>query len=355
MLLCDKLLARDSVSSWLIPTEFLYTNYGASLRHYLAKCVRLNRIHLFRAEDVQFDDALVSSCVVTFTKNSPSEDDQVLVTKGSYIVPTSEDQYPISQLQPDEKWIFSDSRASGNGEYKLEDLFRITRGLATGNNEYFILTQEKAKEQNIPSHALCPILPSPRYLNYEIIEASQDGLPNCTPQLFLLNVSKTEEQIKQESPSLYNYLQNGRNEGVSDGYLCKSRKLWYQQEERMPSLFLASYMGRGRNGAKPIRFFLNKSQALATNVYICLYPRPIVANAISEAPERANDLLEILNDISLDELRDSGRRYGGGLQKIEPKELRAVRISKIPAWLKLTRPEQTELFQETQSDSRGHR
>lgn len=348
MLLCDKLLAADAVSSWLIPTEFLYTNYGASLRHYLTRCVRLNRIHLFSAEDVQFDDALVSSCVITFTKKSPSENDQVLITRGSYLVPTSEDQYPISKLQPDEKWIFSDSRASSVGEYKLEDLFHITRGLATGNNEYFILTKDKVNEQNIPSSALRPVLPSPRYLDHEVIESSQDGIPDCTPQLFLLNISEPEEQIKKDAPSLYDYIQRGRSEGVSDGYLCRSRKIWYQQEERKPSLFLASYMGRGRNGSKPIRFFLNRSQALATNVYICLYPRPFVADAIAEDPERANDLLEILNDISNDELRNSGRSYGGGLQKIEPKELRAVRISKIPDWVRLTRTEQTELFQEAQ-------
>lgn len=348
ILLCDKLLARDSISSWLIPTEFLYTNYGASLRHYLTRCVRLNRIHLFSAEDVQFDDALVSSCVVTFTKKSPTDNDQVLLTKGSYLVPRSEDHYPISQLQPDEKWIFSNSRTSDGGKYKLEDLFHITRGLATGNNDYFILTEERANKQNIPSDALSPILPSPRYLNSDIIRADRNGIPNCTPQLFLLNVSKPEEQIEQEAPSLYDYLQKGKSDGVVDGYLCRSRKLWYQQEERRPALFLASYMGRGRNGDKPIRFFLNQSQALATNVYICLYPRPFVADAIQMDPERANDLLEILNGISNDDLRKSGRSYGGGLQKIEPKELRSVRISKIPDWIKLTRSEQTELFKEAQ-------
>lgn len=348
ILLCDKLLARDSVSSWLIPTEFLYTNYGSSLRHYLTRCVRLSRIHLFSAEDVQFDDALVSSCVVTFTKNSPSQDDHFLLTRGSYLIPASEDEYLISHLQPDEKWIFSKNRTSVSGAYQLDDLFHITRGLATGNNEYFILTEEKVKKQNLPNEAISPILPSPRYLNHEIIGAGEDGIPDCTPKLFLLNVSKPEEQIKKEAPSLYNYLQKGKSEGVSDGYLCRSRKLWYQQEKRKPSLFLASYMGRGRNGEKPIRFFLNKSQALATNVYICLYPRPFVADAIAEAPERANDLIEILNSISNDELRNSGRSYGGGLQKIEPKELRSVRISKIPDWVKLTRCEQTELFQEAQ-------
>lgn len=348
ILLCDKLLARDSVSSWLIPTEFLYTNYGASLRQYLARCVRLNRIHLFSAEDAQFDDALVSSCVVTFTKNNPTEDDQVLLTKGSYLLPASEDQYPISQLQSDEKWIFSINSNSDSGEYSLEDLFHITRGLATGNNDFFILTAEKAEEENIPNEALSPILPSPRYLTHEIIETDEGGIPDCIPNFFLLNISSPEEHIKAEYPSLYDYLQKGRREGVSDGYLCRSRKLWYQQEERKPSLFLASYMGRGGNGSKPIRFFLNRSKALASNVYICLYPRPFVAKAIAEAPERANDLLQILNDISLDKLRNSGRSYGGGLQKIEPKELRAVRISKIPEWVKLTRSEQTELFKEAQ-------
>ena len=38
-------------------------NYGELLRKWMTDRVRLERLHFFKAEDLQFDDALVTSCV----------------------------------------------------------------------------------------------------------------------------------------------------------------------------------------------------------------------------------------------------------------------------------------------------
>jgi adenine-specific DNA-methyltransferase len=74
MLLSHDILAENAVASWLIPSEFLYVNYGKALRDYLLRHVTLMDIHQFDPEDVQFDDALVSSCVVTYRKARPVAD-----------------------------------------------------------------------------------------------------------------------------------------------------------------------------------------------------------------------------------------------------------------------------------------
>jgi len=47
ILLADRLLRAGAVASWLIPGEFLYTNYGKALREYLLKRVTLLRLHTF--------------------------------------------------------------------------------------------------------------------------------------------------------------------------------------------------------------------------------------------------------------------------------------------------------------------
>ena len=60
ILLTHKYLAPNAVSAWLIPSEFLDTNYGSALREYLISNVTINRIHRFDNEDTQFEDALVS-------------------------------------------------------------------------------------------------------------------------------------------------------------------------------------------------------------------------------------------------------------------------------------------------------
>jgi len=81
-------------------------------------------------------------------------------------------------------------------------------------------------------------------------------------------------------------------------------------------------MGRGRAGAKPFRFILNHSAATACNVFLLLYPKQILARAAAEHPEIMHTVWQFLNEIDSDELLGHGRVYGGGLHKLEPKELR---------------------------------
>jgi len=109
-------------------------------------------------------------------------------------------------------------------------------------------------------------------------------------------------------------------------------------------MYLATYMGRGRPGSCPIRFILNRSLAVVTNVFLCLYPRPSLLRLLQDHPERQEELLAVLNAISQAEIRDAGRCYGGGLQKVEPKELRSLRLSQLPTWLPSLRFEQRDFL-----------
>ena len=71
MLLSHRWLRPDSLSIWLIPSEFMDVNYGSALKEYLLDHVDLVRIHRFDPDDVQFADALVSSAVVWFRNRRP--------------------------------------------------------------------------------------------------------------------------------------------------------------------------------------------------------------------------------------------------------------------------------------------
>lgn len=346
MLICDRFLAADGVASWLIPCEFLYTNYGKALREYLRDKVTLLRIHKFQSEDVQFDDALVSSCVVTYKKHAPDDKATMRVTTGDFEETTSSRDILLSQIVPEEKWtFFYDSANIVEGGIRLGDLFQVTRGLATGNNDFFILSREGASQKGMDDTFLIPLLPGPRYLDAQIIESTSDGIPIVERTRYLLSVELPEDELKVEYPKVYGYLQEGVAQGVADGYLCKSRKFWYLQEKRKPPLFVASYMGRGdANGSSPIRFFLNRSSALATNAFICLYPKPELQKLLQGHPEREEELLSLLTSIPQAVIERAGRSYGGGLKKVEPKELRSLPLDNVPGWLAVKRIEQADLF-----------
>jgi len=57
---------------------------------------------------------------------------------------------------------------------------------------------------------------------------------------------------------------------------------------------------------------------------LLLYPTGPLASAIARRPELKKEIFEFLNAISIETLLGEGRVYGGGLHKLEPKELMNV-------------------------------
>ncbi len=323
----DAWMAPNGLAGWLIPTGFMDVNYGQPIKDYLLNRVTLLRIHCFDPVDVQFEDALVSSSVVWFKKALPPQSHAVEFTyQGSLTEPKISRIRSVELLRSSAKWtqfgLVSGRVNSQDSPFKLKDLFTIKRGLATGANDFFVLTSERISTYQLPSEFFQPILPSPRRLSVDEIEADRQGNPILECQLFLLSCHLSPERVKAEYPSLWKYLQMGIKQGVSDRYLCKHRSPWYCQEKRPPSLFLCTYMGRQNTSrGRPFRFILNHSRATATNVYLMLYPKPALAKVLLDEPELLRQVWQGLEQISDRVLMGEGRVYGGGLHKLEPKEL----------------------------------
>ncbi|AFZ14888.1 Site-specific DNA-methyltransferase (adenine-specific) [Crinalium epipsammum PCC 9333] len=323
----DAWMAENCLAGWLIPSGFMDVNYGQQVKEYLLSRVTLLRIHRFDPIDVQFEDALVSSAVVWFKKAKPPANHIVEFTYGGSLTKPNISQIVLlKELREKTKWTRFGLVYNGNGStsksLKLSDLFTIKRGLATGANQFFILTPNQINSYQLPFEFLKPILPSPRVLSFDEIEADSEGNPLLNRKLFLLACDLPLSAVKIKYPSLWEYLQMGVEQGISDRYLCKHRSPWYAQEKRPPSPFLCTYMGRQSSGrGRPFRFILNHSMATATNVYLMLYPKPSVAKALSDKPELLKQVWQALNQISNEMLMGEGRVYGGGLHKLEPKEL----------------------------------
>jgi len=107
-------------------------------------------------------------------------------------------------------------------------------------------------------------------------------------------------------------------------------------------------MGRSEvRGGRPFRFILNHSRATAANVYLLLYPKPVLARALASNPELTRQVWVALNAIEPTILIGEGRIYGGGLHKLEPKELGNLPADQISALIPGTvrhSPRQLELF-----------
>jgi hypothetical protein len=332
-------MAKNCLAGWLIPSEFMDVNYGRQIKDYLLSRVTLLRIHRFDPSNVQFSDALVSSAVVWFRNSLPPVNHTVEFTYGgSLLEPEVCKSISVDTLRHESKWtrfpFRSDNATRDSAKVVLADLFKIQRGLATGDNRFFILTHEQAVAHQIPESFLIPILPSPRYLPMDEVQADNKVNPAIDRKMFLLSCNLPEKEVKSKHPSLWKYLQLGIEQGVQKGYLCAHRSPWYSQENRPPSPLLCTYMGRQDTGSRrPFRFILNHSKATAPNVYLMLYPKPFLQMVMKERPALLRTVWQALNHISMSTLTGEGRVYGGGLHKLEPKELGNVPAENILAVL----------------------
>ena len=155
-------MQADGIAGWLIPSEFMDVNYGVPVKRYLLNQVELIRIHRFDPNDLQFGDALVSSAVVWFRKRKPSPDHQVEFSFGGTLAkPHLSRSVPASTLQSAAKWtsIASNGVRAITKGLRLADFFDIKRGLATGDNGFFIMTRDEIGVRDLPMKFFRPILP----------------------------------------------------------------------------------------------------------------------------------------------------------------------------------------------------
>ncbi len=329
MLLSHKWLEEGALSAWLVPSEFMETNYGATVRDYLTHRVSLLRIHRFDPKDTQFEGVVVASSVIIFRNETPNDSDVARLSFGGSIsLPKRSIYLGVGELGRRVKWPTNpDAYSTGDkSSRQLRDLFIIQRGIATGANSFFILPRVEAKRRGIPEAYLRPILPSSRELSEVLIKSEKDGYPKLQNQLSVIDCPLPEEDIRKRHPRFWKYLQEADDLGVRDKYLVQKRNPWYKQEVREAPPFLCTYLGRDRSTGQPFRFFCNESNAIATNGYLLLYPRKRLKAALLQNASLKRKVFSQLQKISIEHLQDSGRVYGGGLYKLEPKELGSVSI-----------------------------
>jgi len=344
LLIMDKWLEDDGVGVWLIPSIFLQARYGMAIRKYLTENVQLIQLHVYNEEKLQFDDTLISTTIIVFRKAIPSNSQMVKVSFGDSVSnPLFSKEILLDDLKKELKnWrsmIVNTQINAGQEKFgsvlTFSDLFEVKRGLATGANSFFVMDRDKAKKKGIPEEALKPLLPKARYLQSQIVNAKEDGYPDIEKQLVLIDTDLEENTIKTTYPDFYKYLQKAYEKdddgkAIIDRFLVKKRTPWYKQERRDPPLFVLTYMGRRKSDLPSLYFILNQSKAVALNTYLLLYPKEWLMNLLKIDDSLSVQLLASLNLSSKKVIELQTRIYSGGLQKLEPNELKELPIVNLP-------------------------
>lgn len=201
-----------------------------------------------------------------------------------------------------------------NETYVLGDFVRVVRGVATGANDFFFMTVEKARKLEIPDKYFVKAIGRTRdvpgdEITYETIERlERQGRPTLLLSLSGDNVETFPEPVKR-------YLQSGELLGLPQRPLIAQRKPWYRMEMRMPPPFLFAYLGR-RNS----RFIRNVAGVVPLTGFLCVYPK-------DNSEEYLEHIWKILtHPDTLANLSKVGKTYGNGAIKVEPRFLERLPI-----------------------------
>jgi len=180
----------------------------------------------------------------------------------------------------------------------------IDVGIVTGNNSFFILTPNKAKDLKILEYC-SPIVGRTKALKGSIFSKSDfDSLdPDSTPSLLLdlLNCKL------KHSPHLKGYLSQGQTLNVHKGYKCSIRKSWYE----VPSVWKPDFFLFRQIYDFP-RIVKNLTPASTTDtIHRGSFRSNIDQNLI---------LSNCFNYMFAASAEIEGRSYGGGVLELEPTE-----------------------------------
>ncbi len=352
-------LSVNGRCAYIIPSEFLNSDYGKLVKTYLIKSKTLRHIIVIDFEENVFDDALTTASIILCANDNLTETVQFSnvqslqdLSKIEEIITTyphfsdikqySTDQrsvaqtYHFSELNPEIKWKAYYQTQNSSKFKKLvpfSTYAKVVRGIATGSNEYFTFNVSKAKEFNIDEQFLLPCICSAKDAKTPFFTIQDfEELKRNNKSVFLFNAQKSTDA------NINSYIQKGENEEVNKRFLTASRTPWYSLENRKPAPIWVSVFNRSG-----LRFIRNEANISNLTSYHCIYPKQ--TDLFSEINI---DLLfaYLLTDTAKQIFEDNSRQYGNGLQKFEPNDLNKGMMLDLGQLDKLTTNEILDLYKE---------
>jgi hypothetical protein len=203
--------------------------------------------------------------------------------------------------------------------YYLKDFAQVMRGIATGANEFFFLTEAQVQSLKIPRQYFKLAIGRTKDITGDRITVRdlENLEKNQRPTLLLsIDTIDTIDQLNEKfPPQLVKYLSQGEKSGLPERALIRQRKPWYKMEKRQIPPILFTYLGRRHQ-----RFIKNEAAVLPLTGFLCIYPH-------HSDPQFIDQLWQALNEpATINNLSLVGKSYGAGAIKVEPGNLQKLII-----------------------------
>lgn len=300
----------------LVPAEAIEANFSKALRGFLLGRGGLTGVLAIPAGQQIFEGVQSTACLLLIEQGpppavlwwNPAASPDAALLDGAVAIPRE-------QWNPDLK-RYGLAGARINGTPTLGDFFTCRRGLATGANRYFVLALAAIKRLGLPPEAFRLCIASGRQVGNEPSLTAQmlEELQTRNAPVSLLD---SPPEVASRHRVLGDYLEEGRRQGIPNGYLASKRKCWHEMEaHKVAPLWVRTfYRDQGH-------FMVNEAGAVNLTAFHGLHPRrPMTVETLRRLADWLNGTVEGQRSI-----RAASRQMAGGLMKIEPRDVLEIAI-----------------------------
>lgn len=355
-------LDPENRAAVLIPHVFLARAYGTPLKRFLLREFHVKALLMSNPNtESVFENAQTTELILFLEARSEDEDTGVtrfIRVDENQDVPNliepvrngerGETDWGVvhcveqADLDPKQKWdrLFDPIDVETSPRLTpLSELADVRRGLQTGENDFFCLTQETVDAWGIEPRFLERMVPKPEYVDgYEVRSDdwerydeherptwllyhldSVEGVPATTYDDEAGRADWTETSTTEESVfSVVEYLRHGlaEHKTLSTRSTVHRREPWYYVERGDVAPILIESMSRSG-----FRFLLNETNARHLNSYYGVYPDAAIGRTRQKA------LLAYLNSTFVNKIVSQEQHtLSGGLKKLEPRDVKDIPV-----------------------------
>jgi len=316
----------------VLPGAFLHTDYSVQVRELLTQ--NFEEVIVYLLQDRVFEGTEEESILVCAAgARKPHRTLRIgAVAKVEDLRDAFENLQTTTQTLDDTKgdggWLRAliepktlalyDQLVESPNVIRMGEWVKTRIGVVTGNNEFFILSRVEQEQRGIPDNYLVPIIRRPVHLaGLWVRDQDLQFLAEGGNKFLLLALNQVESKLPKP---LREYIQYGQEKDVSRARKCRDRQPWYV----VPHTFVPPALMPCMSAAWP-RLVVNQSRYTCTNNILRILWK-------EERP--AEDWLRLalgtLSTLSQLSAELVGRSYGGGVLKLEPKELARLVVPLVP-------------------------
>lgn len=324
--------------AFLTPREFFDARYGGPIKAHLLARARLRALVVFDPSATAAFEGVLTTSAITLLERGTADRAAVRVVHVrtmptatqliAALEPTAQrgerpwgwiEDVPYKQVAAASRWSSllpgrQPVGKDGRGVVPLHELVKVTRGIATGANRFFVLSKADADAHGLRNGSLRPAIARAHLADTErITKANFERWSKEGERVWLLDI-RHDKLTKEEKA----YLETGTKADLDERTLCSMREPWYKMERREPPPILVTYMSKDVP-----RFVHNDAKLVPLNVFHGLYPKELTKTEVAT-------LFTHLNSAGFrTKLRRAARTYGAGLVKIEPGELGRITVPDV--------------------------